>query len=171
MNKIINSRLLLFFVESLQDVYYAEKHLVDALAILEDKATTESLKNAFANHREVTKGHVMRLEEIFRLLGEKPSARRCEAIKGIIREAKDITSETEGDSATRDAGLIFAAQKAEHYEIATYGTLVAFAKTLGLDRVAILLHETLEEEKEADTVLTGIANVFVNDRALQELEW
>jgi ferritin-like metal-binding protein YciE len=166
----INSRLLIFFVESLQDMYYAEKHLVNALETLEEKATNDSLKNAFANHREVTKGHVMRLEEVFRLLGEKPGSRRCEAIRGILKEAKDIINETERDTATRDAGLIFAAQKAEHYEIASYGTLAAFAKTMGLERISVLLHQTLEEEKETDTVLTGIANVFVNEQAMEEQE-
>ena len=164
----VNSGLRTFFIDSLQDIYYAEKHLVEALETLEGKATTQNLKNAFAEHRDVTIGHVSRLEEVFSIMGEPAQTRKCEAIKGIIREADNIVDETERDTLTRDAALILAAQKAEHYEIATYGTLATFAKTLGENQVAALLHETLEEEKEADEMLTGIAESFVNEQALQD---
>ena len=163
-----NSGLRTFFIDSLQDIYYAEKHLVDALETLEEKATTQNLKNAFAEHRDVTLGHVSRLEEVFSILGEEAQTRKCEAIKGIIKEADAIINETETDTLTRDAALILAAQKAEHYEIATYGTLATFARTLGENQVASLLHETLEEEKEADEMLTNIAESFINEQAMQD---
>jgi ferritin-like metal-binding protein YciE len=163
-----NSGLRTFFIDSLQDIYYAEKHLVEALETLEGKATTQNLKNAFAEHRDVTLGHVSRLEEVFSILGEEAKTRKCEAIKGIIKEADAIIDETESDTLTRDAALILAAQKAEHYEIATYGTLATFARTLGEHQVASLLHETLEEEKEADEMLTNIAESFVNEQAMQD---
>ena len=163
-----NNGLRTFFIDSLQDIYYAEKHLVDALDTLEEKATTQNLKHAFSEHRDVTIGHVSRLEQVFSMLGEDAKTRKCEAIKGIIREADDIVDETESDTLTRDAALILAAQKAEHYEIATYGTLATFARTLGENQVADLLHETLEEEKEADDMLTRIAESFVNEQALQD---
>jgi len=163
-----NNGLRTFFSDSLQDIYYAEKHLVDALDTLEEKATTQNLKHAFSEHRDVTIGHVSRLEQVFSMLGEDAKTRKCEAIKGIIREADDIVDETESDTLTRDAALILAAQKAEHYEIATYGTLATFARTLGENQVADLLHETLEEEKEADDMLTRIAESFVNEQALQD---
>ena len=164
----VNSGLRTFFIDSLQDIYYAEKHLVDALETLEEKATTQNLKNAFAEHRDVTLGHVSRLEEVFSMLGEEAQTRKCDAIKGIIKEADAIINETETDTLTRDAALILAAQKAEHYEIATYGTLATFARTLGENQVASLLHETLEEEKEADEMLTNIAESFINEQAMQD---
>jgi ferritin-like metal-binding protein YciE len=164
----VNSGLRTFFIDSLQDIYYAEKHLVDALETLEEKATTQNLKNAFAEHRDVTLGHVSRLEEVFSMLGEEAQTRKCDAIKGIIKEADAIINETESDTLTRDAALILAAQKAEHYEIATYGTLATFARTLGENQVASLLHETLEEEKEADEMLTNIAESFINEQAMQD---
>ncbi|MES2647755.1 MAG: ferritin-like domain-containing protein [Bacteroidota bacterium] len=164
----MNNGLRTFFIDSLQDIYYAEKHLVEALEKLEEKATTQNLKNAFAEHRDVTLGHVSRLEEVFSMLGEEAKTRKCEAIKGIIKEADEIIDETETDTLTRDAALILAAQKAEHYEIATYGTLATFARTLGEHQVASLLHETLEEEKEADEMLTTIAESFINEQAMQD---
>ena len=163
-----NNGLRTFFIDSLQDIYYAEKHLVEALETLEEKATTQNLKNAFAEHRDVTLGHVSRLEQVFSIMGEEAKTRKCEAIKGIIKEADNIIGETETDTLTRDAALILAAQKAEHYEIATYGTLATFARTLGENQVASLLHETLEEEKEADEMLTSIAESFVNEQAMQD---
>jgi len=163
-----NNGLRTFLIDSLQDIYYAEKHLVNALETLEEKATTQSLKNAFSEHRDTTMVHVNRLEEVFTLLGEEAQTRKCDAIKGIIKEADSIINETESDTLTRDAALILAAQKAEHYEIATYGTLATFARTLGENQVAQLLHQTLEEEKDADEHLTEIAESFVNEQALQD---
>jgi ferritin-like metal-binding protein YciE len=163
-----NNGLRSFFIESLQDIYYAEKHLVEALETLEEKATTQNLKLAFSQHRDVTVTHVSRLEEVFSLLGEDAKTRRCDAIKGIIKEADSIIGETESDTLTRDAALILAAQKAEHYEIATYGTLTTFARTLGENQVADLLHKTLDEEKDADEHLTEIAEAFVNEEAMHD---
>jgi len=165
-----DSRLRHFFIECLKDIYYAEKHLVDALETLEEKATTTDLKNAFNEHRNVTLGHVTRLEKVFNSIGEEPETKKCESIKGIISEANSIIDDTENDTLTRDAALILAAQKAEHYEIATYGTLVQFAKVLGEYEAADLLHETLQEEKQADEALTRIAESFINQTASEEVE-
>lgn len=165
-----NSMLRSFFIDSLKDIYYAEKHLVDALEDLRDEATTSELKNAFIEHRSVTQGHVTRLEQVFEIFGEEPDTKKCYAIKGIIAEADSIINDTENDTLTRDAALILAAQKAEHYEIATYGTLVQFAKVLGEEEAASLLAETLNEEKEADVTLTRIAESFINQSAVAEVE-
>jgi len=165
-----NSRLRNFFIESLKDIYYAEQHLVDALEDLRDEATTTELKNAFIEHRAVTQGQVTRLEEVFAIFGEEPDTKKCYAIKGIISEADNIINDTENDTLTRDAAHILAAQKAEHYEIATYGTLVQFAKVLGEEEAASLLAETLKEEKEADVTLTRIAESFINQNAVAEVE-
>ncbi len=165
-----NNRLRMFFIDSLKDIYYAEQHLVDALETLSNRATTSDLKNAFMEHRGVTEGHVTRLERVFNSLGEEPDTKKCYAIKGIISEADSIINDTANDTLTRDAALILAAQKAEHYEIATYGTLVQFAKVLGEPEAASLLTETLNEEKEADSTLTEIAESFVNMHASQEME-
>jgi len=165
-----DSRLRKFFIECLQDIYYAEKHLVDALETLRDEATTSELKNAFNDHRGVTQGHVSRLEQVFQSIGEEADTKKCQAIRGIISEAESIISDTENDTLTRDAALILAGQKAEHYEIATYGTLVQFARVLGENEAAILLEQTLEEEKEADRALTTIAEGFINEHAREEVE-
>lgn len=164
-----DSRLRKFFVECLQDIYYAEQHLVDALETLRDEATSNELKTAFNEHRGVTQGHVTRLEQVFESIGEEASTKKCYAIKGIISEAESIISDTENDTLTRDAALILAGQKAEHYEIATYGTLVQFAKVLGLSDAAGLLEQTLGEEKEADSTLTRIAESFINEHARAEV--
>lgn len=165
-----NSRLRNFFIDSLKDIYYAEQHLVDALETLRDEATTSDLKNAFIEHRTVTQSHVARLEQVFASIGEEPDTKKCYAIKGIISEADSIISDTENDTLTRDAALILAAQKAEHYEIATYGTLIQFAKVLGEEQAAELLAETLKEEKEADVALTKIAESFINQNASAEID-
>ncbi|BAV09517.1 Ferritin-like metal-binding protein YciE [Filimonas lacunae] len=165
-----NSKLNNFFIDSLQDIYYAEKHLAEALETLEEKATTESLKATFAEHRAVTKGQINRLERVFELMTEQPQTKTCHAIKGIIKEAEAIIKETDSDTITRDAALIMAAQKAEHYEIATYGTLVHLARALEQNKVADLLQETLMEEKAADTALSDIAESFINEMASEEAE-
>lgn len=165
-----NSLLMEFFVDSLKDIYWAEKHLVKALPKMQEKATTLELVNAFAGHLEQTEGHVTRLEEVFELIGEKASAKKCEAMAGIIAEAEDIISDTVKDTMTRDVGLIMAGQKAEHYEIATYGGLITLAQTLGLAEAAEIMIQTLEEEKSADQKLTAIAESHVNQAASQEHE-
>jgi ferritin-like metal-binding protein YciE len=162
------SKLKEFFHGELKDIYWAEKHLLKVLPKMSKAATSPELKAAFNDHLEVTEGHVKRLEEVFNILGHKPQAKKCEAIAGITKEGEEIISETEKGTATRDVGLIFAGQKVEHYEIATYGSLTQLAKTLGHDDVAQILNSTLLEEKEADEGLTGIAESSVNQKADQE---
>jgi ferritin-like metal-binding protein YciE len=154
------------FVNELKDIYFAEKALVTAIPKMVQNATAPELVKALTGHLEQTKKHVTRLEKVFTLVGEKPEAKKCEAITGLIKEAEEIMGATE-KGMVRDAGIILAGQKVEHYEIATYGTLRIFAKTLGEDAAATLLDETLGEEKTADQKLTEIALAFVNDEAAQ----
>ena len=163
-----NSELKEFFVDELKDILWAEKHIVKTLPKMQKAASTGELKSAFDEHLEVTKKHVERLEQIFGILGEKVQAKTCEAIEGITKEGESIIDDTEDGTATRDVGLILAAQKVEHYEISTYGGLAQLASTLGLNEVAELLHQTLEEEKEADIKLTEIAESSVNYEAAHE---
>lgn len=155
------------FVDSLKDIYWAEKALTKALPKMSKNATTEALVTAIEGHTEVTLQQVERLEKVFGLLGEKAVAKKCEAMDGLIKEGQDIMESTEAGP-VRDAGIIAASQKIEHYEIATYGTLRAFAKTLGEDEVAGLLEETLAEEKEADVTLTEAAYNSINFEAAGE---
>ena len=159
-----------FFVGEIKDIYWAEKHLVKVLPKMEKAATTQELKDAINGHLEVTKTHVSRLEEVFGLLGKIPQAKKCEAMAGITKEGDEIVSETEKGSITRDVGIILAAQKVEHYEIATYGGLTTLAKTLGLNEVADILYKTLKEEKETDEKLTQIAESKINVEAAEEVE-
>lgn len=157
-----------FFIDELKDIYWAEKHLVKTLPKMEKAATTEELKKAFTDHLEITKEHVSRLEQAFEMLGEKAVAKKCEAMEGITKEGQGVIEETEKGTATRDVALIFAGQKVEHYEIATYGGLVQLAKTLSHNDVAKLLEKTLSEEKEADELLTSVAENNVNYEAAEE---
>jgi ferritin-like metal-binding protein YciE len=157
-----------FFIDELKDIYWAEKHLIKAIPKIQKAATSEELQKAFADHLEATKGHVSRLEDIFEMLGEKAVAKKCDAMEGIIKEGEGIIEETEEGTSTRDVGLILAAQKVEHYEIATYGGLHQLALTMGHDDVASVLEETLNEEKEADSLLTSIAENNVNYEANTE---
>jgi len=157
-----------FFKNALQDIYYAEQQLVKALHKMEAEATTDELKSAFREHRVETEGHVDRLEQVFESIGEDAKTQKCEAIEGIIKEAGTIIDETKNDTYTRDIALIFAAQKAEHYEIASYGGLVALAQQLDLDTAADLLVQTLEEEKNADSTLTQIAENYLYEAAKAE---
>ncbi len=159
-----------FFVDELKDIYWAEKHIVTTLPKMQKAATSGELKNAFETHTEQSKTHVSRLEQAFELLGEKAQAKKCDAMAGIIEEGKGIIEETEKGTATRDVGLILAAQKVEHYEISTYGGLAQLATTLGLTDVADILNETLQEEKDTDKLLTQIAESDVNYDASQEME-
>lgn len=152
------------FEAELKDIYWAEKALTKAIPKMLKKATSGELQDSLEDHLRVTEGQVSRLEEIFELLEVKPQAKKCEAMAGLIKEAEVIMGETE-EGVVRDAGIISAAQKVEHYEIATYGTLCAFAKTLGENEVANLLAQTLEEEKEADEILTQIAETSINSEA------
>ena len=155
------------FVDMLKDIYWAEKHLTKALPKMKKAATTEELQNAFDDHLAQTEEHVTRLEKAFELMGKKAQAKKCEAMEGLTKEADEMTEETEAGSLTRDVALIAAAQKVEHYEIATYGTLVQLASNMHLNEVASLLEETLKEEKAADSLLTDIAENNVNWQALE----
>ena len=159
-----------FFVDELQDIYWAEKHLVDTLPKMMEAATTTQLKQAFNEHLNATLVHVSRLEQVFELMNEEAKAKKCKAMAGITDEGEGIISDTESDTLTRDVGLIFAAQKVEHYEIATYGSLTTLAKTLGRNDIASILHETLVDEKEADELLTEIAKNNINVEASYEKE-
>jgi ferritin-like metal-binding protein YciE len=157
-----------FFLDALKDIYWAEKHLTKALPKMEKAATSEELQEAFASHLTLTQEHVSRLEQVFEKLGEKAQAKKCEAMEGLTKEADSIVEETEEGTMTRDAALIMAAQKVEHYEIATYGGLVQLANTQGLSEVADILGQTLREEKETDDALSEIAENNVNEEAKEE---
>ncbi|WP_029272509.1 ferritin-like domain-containing protein [Flavobacterium sp. KJJ] len=155
------------FVDSLKDIYWAEKALTKALPKMAKNATSQNLIDAINDHLTVTEGQVTRLEQVFASVGEKASAKKCDAMDGLIKEGEGIMEETEL-GAVRDAGIIAASQKIEHYEIATYGTLAAFAKTLGEDEAVELLVQTLNEEKEADITLTEAAYNTINFDATEE---
>jgi ferritin-like metal-binding protein YciE len=152
------------FLDELRDTYDAEKQLTKALPKLAKTATSAELRDAFESHLEETRGHVDRLDQVFQSLGEKPRGKHCEGIAGIIEEGKSIMEE-DFDEVTMDACLIAAAQRAEHYEMAAYGTLVAWARSMGHDQAADLLEETLEEEKAADQKLSSIAEGGINQEA------
>lgn len=163
-----DSSLHKFFVDALKDIYFAEDAILDALGKMESAATTEELKEAFEDHQLQTKKHISRLEKVFKLIDETPEKKECKAIVGIIKEGEDIINSTEAGSMTRDVGLIIAAQKVEHYEIATYGGLVQLAITMNHDKAADLLDRTLEEEEETDLLLKEIAETSINVDAEQE---
>ncbi|TKK65661.1 ferritin-like domain-containing protein [Ilyomonas limi] len=165
-SKLLNK----FFVDGLKDIYWAEKNLVKALTKMGKKATSEELKNAFEKHRTQTEEQVKRLEQVFDIIGTKAVAKKCEAMEGLIKEANEIIEQTEDNTMTRDAALIIAAQKAEHYEIASYGGLAQLAKTLGKNDAANILAQTLQEEKDTDELLTQIAERNINVEAAQETE-
>ena len=155
------------FVDSLKDIYWAEKALTKAIPKMIKNATSEALVEALTMHLEETKQQIERLEEVFAAVDEKAQAKKCDAMKGILKEAEDIIESTVV-GVVRDAGIIAAAQKVEHYEIATYGTLCSFAKILGEEEAAFLLEETLEEEKAADITLSEISNSINIDAAEEE---
>lgn len=152
------------FEDSLKDIYWAEKALVKALPKMHKNATDAKLKNAISDHLEQTKNQVKRLEDCFAALGKKAFAKKCDAMQGLLDEGTSIIEETEPGS-VRDAGIIAASQKVEHYEIATYGTLAAFAKVLKEKKCLKNLLETLEEEKGCDELLTSIADTNLNSKA------
>lgn len=151
-----------FFLDQLQDIYYAEQKITQSLPKMVEAATTDELSDAFEDHLYQTQRHVRRLEKVFDILGQRAEGKKCEAIEGIVKEAETIISETEEDTMTRDAALIMAAQKVEHYEIATYGGLVQMAITMGQYEVAELLDRTLMEEEDTDLLLTEIAECEIN---------
>jgi len=149
------------FVHTLRDIYYAENQIVKALPEMIEKATNPELKQGFQVHLEETKTHVRRLEQLFQLTGQQAKAVDCPAIDGIIEEAEDIISEVE-EKDVLDAAMIAAAQAVEHYEIARYGALIAWAKQMGRNDCASILEQTLQEEKATDQKLTGLAEGKVN---------
>lgn len=156
-----------FFEDGLKDIYWAEKVLTKALAKMAKNATSAKLIHAFENHLIETEEHITRLEQVFESLGLKAVAKKCDAMAGLLDEADGILEETKvGD--VRDAAMIAAAQKVEHYEIATYGTLRVYAITLGETKAASLFAKTLEEEKNADVKLTEIAMAHINVDAAHE---
>ncbi|MFA5948779.1 MAG: ferritin-like domain-containing protein [Hyphomicrobium sp.] len=154
------------FVETLKDTYYAEKQILKALPAMSKKASHSELKHAFDNHLKETEKQVQRLEEVFNSLDVAVRGKKCEAMEGILAEAKHHLDDIE-DKKILDAGIISSAQSVEHYEICRYGTLVEWAKNLGHADAARLLEETLQEEKKADEMLTAIARSVVNKDAEQ----
>ena len=152
------------FVHTLRDVYYAENQILKALPKMIKKATDAGLRQALSEHLEQTRTHVERLEQVFEMHGAEPKAVDCPAMDGIIEEANEIVGEI-ADKQVLDAAIIAAAQAVEHYEITRYGTLATWAKQLGREDCASVLVETLEEEKEADEILTDVAKGRVNAEA------
>ena len=162
------SMLEKFFHDQLKDIYYAEQLLLKGLDDMKAACTTEELEDAFDTHRKQTERHIKRLDKVFTIINVKAQGKKCEAMDGLLREAKTIINETKEGTMTRDAALIIAAQKIEHYEIASYGGLVQLALTIGRPRVAALLDKTLNEEEETDRLLTDIAESHINFEAEEE---
>ena len=158
------------FIEELRDILWAEKHLTKALPKMRKAATSQELANAFEEHLAVTEGQIGRIEEVFEMLEMTARAKKCEAMEGLVKEAQEVIEEMPKGSAVIDAALIISAQKVEHYEIAAYGSLVQLAKTMGENEIADLLQETLDEEKQADQLLTELAVTGINISADNEPE-
>jgi ferritin-like metal-binding protein YciE len=157
------------YVEELRDLYNAEDQLIKALPKMAKGASSDELKEAFEKHLEQTKGHVQRLEQVFEELGEKTKGKTCQAMKGLIEEGSEVLK-ADGEDSVLDAAIIVAAQKVEHYEIASYGSVRTFAQLLGQDKSAELLQQTLDEESEANELLNKLAEDIVNPEALMEPE-
>ncbi|WP_428330074.1 ferritin-like domain-containing protein [Mucilaginibacter sp.] len=164
------SALKELFVDEIKDIYWAEKHLAAALPKMIKGATSEDLKQTITTHLEETKNQITRLESVFASIGEKAVAKKCLAMEGLLKEATELLSDTEKGTEVRDVAIISAAQKVEHYEIASYGTLRTLAGTLGYGEAQGLLDETLAEEKNADSLLTQVAENYVNEAAAAEVE-
>jgi ferritin-like metal-binding protein YciE len=161
------SALKELFLDEIKDIYWAEKHLAAALPKLIKGATSEDLKQTITTHLEETKTHVTRLESVFESIGQKASAKKCLAMEGLLAEATELLSDTDKVTEVRDVAIISAAQKVEHYEIASYGTLRTLAGTLGFSKAQSLFDETLAEEKTADSLLTRVAENYVNEAAAE----
>lgn len=158
-----------FFIDSLKDIYWAEKALTKALPKMSKSATSPQLKKALDNHLKETQKQIDKLEQVFQKMGKKAQGKKCEAMQGLVEEGEEIMAETKEDSSTRDAALIIAAQKVEHYEIATYGGMVQLAKTMNRSDIATILASILAEEKKADELLTTIAEQGgINEEASEE---
>jgi len=154
-------------LEGLKDIYDAEYQITEALPKMADAATSTELKNAFQQHLQQTKNQINRLDQVFQILGETPQRKTCVATRGLIAEGNEHMKDTQ-EGPLRDATLIEAAQKIEHYEMAAYGTARTFAQQMGQDQVAQLLEETLREEEQTDQKLTGIAEGLVNRQAASQ---
>lgn len=152
------------FLDTLKDIYYAEKHILKALPKMAKAANSDELRAAFEKHYDETEGQVERLEQIFEMIGKAARGKKCEAIEGIIDEGKEVMEEY-ADTPALDAGLLSAAQSVEHYEISRYGTLKAWAEKLNMPQAVKLLDATLAEEKKTDETLTKIAEKAVNYEA------
>jgi ferritin-like metal-binding protein YciE len=163
-----SEKLKELFVDGLKDIYWAEKNLAKALPKMAKASTSEELRTAFETHTKETEEHISRLEEIFGMIDEKAQAKKCAAMEGLLEEGNEIISSTDKDTMVRDCGLIMAAQKVEHYEIASYGTLRNIARTLGHSDVADILQTTLDEEGNTDHLLTELAEAYVNEEASAE---
>jgi ferritin-like metal-binding protein YciE len=161
--KTLNDLMLMF----MQDVYYAERQILRALPKMAKAAENQELKQALLEHREETQGQVERLQKAFEALGKRAQGKTCEAINGIIEEGEEVLEELP-QGVVRDAAILASAQAVEHYEMARYGTIIAWAKTCGAQEVAQLMHETLEEEKNADKLLNGIAKKAINQQAVKQ---
>jgi ferritin-like metal-binding protein YciE len=168
-NNELRSKLGKLFEDSLKDIYWAEKALTKAIPKMIKNATSEELINALEMHLNETEEHVKRAEQVFNVMGAKASAKKCDAMEGLIKEAETLMEDAD-EGVMRDASIIAAAQKIEHYEIASYGTLRAFAETLGLTDAVGILEDTLEEEKDADETLTEVAVTAINLEAASESE-
>ena len=152
------------FLAELRDIFDAEKQLVKALPKMAKAASAEELSAGFEEHLGQTRNHLARREKVFEMIGQKARGKTCEAMKGLIEEGKELLDE-DAEPAAKDAGLIAAAQKVEHYEIATYGCLVTWARQMGQNQCADLLHQTLDEEKATDRKLTQLAESMINVEA------
>ncbi|MDB5572050.1 MAG: hypothetical protein JWN93_3233 [Hyphomicrobiales bacterium] len=155
------------FLENLKDVYHAEKQILRKMPKMTKNAESQELKQAFMTHREETEVQIERLEQVFEMLGKRPQAKVCEAMKGILEEGEEVIEDF-GDSEALDAGLIAAAQTVEHYEISRYGTLKAWAKQLGMKDAMKLLDETLQEEMKTDKLLSKLAEQAMNPKAAEK---
>jgi len=159
-----NKTLEDLFLENLKDIYYAERKILVALPKMAKAVNSDQLRAAFENHVEETKGQVERLKQVFKMLEQSPKGKTCPAILGLVEEGEEVMEDFE-DSPALDAGLLSGAQAVEHYEMARYGTLVAWAEQLGMKEAAKLLQQTLEEEKKTDALLSKLAGAAVNQKA------
>jgi len=152
------------FLENLKDIYYAERKILVALPKMAEAVNSDELRAAFEKHVEETKGQVERLQQVFKLVGQPPKGKTCPAILGLVEEGDEVMEDFE-DSAALDAGLLSGAQAVEHYEMARYGTLVAWAQQLNMPEAAKLLQQTLDEEKKTDAALSKLAGGVINQKA------
>lgn len=163
-----NNALHQLFVDGLKDLLWAEEHLSKSLTKMIKGATSEELKKTLGDHQKETDEHINRLKQVFESIGEKAQSVKCEAMEGLLKEAEELLKDSDKGTLVRDAALIAGAQKIEHYEIASYGTLATYAKLMGHSKAKQLLGKTLDEEKSADEKLTEIAESFVNESAMNE---